>query len=92
MDLQHLLELAITKAGLLTPLVVGIVQGIKQAGLPDRVNFPVSLATGVLLAELTGLALPDPSWAGAGRDALTGLVAGLAASGLYSGVQSIRKP
>lgn len=63
---------------LLAPFVIGLVEGAKRSGLPDRSAGPAAL---VFAFALTALVAEDPTSRGA---ALTAIATGLAASGLYS--------
>lgn len=68
---------------LLVPLIVGIVEAIKRAGLSSRYASLVSLAIGLAIAVGGHVALG----AGAGDlygSVLQGLALGLGAAGLYS--------
>jgi uncharacterized membrane protein (DUF441 family) len=80
----------LTSAALiLSPVTVGIVEVAKRAGLPVRWAPVFALIAGVVLALLAAwgnvLGGYEGNWA---RVALGGLLAGLAASGLYSGVKT----
>lgn len=63
------------------PIVLGLVQGFKGLGLPSKFAFLVSIALGIGLVALTGATLP--------ATVIGGLLVGLSASGLYSGVKSV---
>lgn len=67
------------QAGLI-PVVTGVVQVCRTAGLPSKLAPLASLAFGVL-AVVALLAEPLP------QEILQGIVVGLAASGFYSGVK-----
>lgn len=67
-------------------LIVGLVEVAKRQGLPVRFASPLALALGLLFALLARL--EDPSLGTWLQMALQGLVTGLVASGLYSGVKS----
>lgn len=58
------------------PVVIGLVEAIKRAGLSSRYSPIVSILLGVVLMYLFG------------GDIWEGLLAGLSASGLYSGVKA----
>lgn len=67
---------------IITPIIVGIVQGAKASGLPSKFAW--------LLAALLGLGYGlavNPTLEGA----IMGLAAGLAASGLYEGFNNGKK-
>jgi uncharacterized membrane protein (DUF441 family) len=79
-----------TEAALvLSPVAVGIVEVAKRAGLPTRWAPAFALVAGVVLALLAAwgdvLGGFEGNWA---RVVLTGMVVGLTASGLYSGVKT----
>lgn len=68
---------------ILIPVVLGITEGIKRAGVPSKYSVLVSLLIGLLL-----------SWfASSETDAIIrvveGLILGLSASGLYSGSKAV---
>ncbi len=71
----------------IVPLIVGVVQVFKASGLPDRFAPIVSLTLGLLTAS--GLAVSQNTFSA--ESVLTGAAFGLAASGLYSGVQAVRE-
>ena len=68
------------------PLVVGVVQVCKQAGLPPRWTGVTALAVGVgcgVLARLAGVGAGSLGLAG-----LSGAIAGLSAAGAWSGARA----
>lgn len=68
-------------AALAVPVVIGLVEVAKGLGLPPRIAPLASIALGAGLAALSGL-----TW----QAALTqGILIGLAASGLWSGVRAL---
>lgn len=72
-----------TEFAVLIPIVTGVVQAIKMAGISSRFAPVLSLIIGIAGAFLIG-----------GMDtvsALAGVVAGLSASGLFSGVKATFK-
>lgn len=69
----------------IVPLLVGIVQVFKMAGLPDRFAPIASLLLGLFIAVLISF---DGGEFGA-TTVLTGLAYGLSASGLYSGYRAV---
>lgn len=73
----------LTAMAVLTPVVIGLTEVAKRAArLPDRLAPVVAIALGVAAALLFDPALP---W----RDELaTGVLAGLSASGLWSGTRA----
>lgn len=72
------------------PVTVALVQGYKLMGLADRLAFPASLVTALTLTAgvryASGYVFDGPNMVGA---ALVGLLYGLGASGLYSGVRAM---
>lgn len=72
----------------ITPLTVGVVQAIKETGyLEGRFASLVSIVVAVALTVIAAFTLGS----GFDNDAiLLGVMYGLAASGLYSGVQAIK--
>lgn len=67
----------------LVPILIGLVQGLKQAGLNSKYAFPLSLLIGVGLANLV---LIGQSWTDI---LLQGLMLSLVSSGLFSGTKKI---
>jgi hypothetical protein len=61
----------------IVPVILGLVQVVKQVGLPSRFAPLASIAIGIGLVALTGVA-----WQ---AFVVQGIIAGLAASGLWSG-------
>ena len=71
----------IESLSVIVPLIIGLTQAIKLLGLPSKFSALVSLAFGLVAAFLFPVALL--------RDTiLFGLIAGLSASGLWSGVKN----
>jgi hypothetical protein len=67
----------------LSPIIVGLMQAIKMAGLPSRYAPLGSVVAGVALTG--GLSGSEPI-----RDViLSGIAAGLTASGLYAGTKAM---
>ena len=64
---------------ILIPIVTGLVSAIKTAGLPSKYAPAVSLVLGIAAAYLINDTI------------VSGLVIGLSASGLYSGVKATVK-
>lgn len=64
------------------PIVAGLVEIIKTAGLPSRYAPIVSLLVGIGVSYLFG-------WSEWQWGILNGVVYGLSASGLYSGVKAV---
>ena len=73
------MEITITFA-LLTALVVGLVEAIKRLGLNERFCPLVSIIIGILLCWVSGLTMPEVL--------IGGLMMGLGAVGLFSGVKN----
>lgn len=67
----------------IVPVVVGLVTVAKNTGLKSRYAAPASIVAGIALVALTGVA-----WQ---VFVVQGIIAGLAASGLYSGGKSVLK-
>jgi L-cystine uptake protein TcyP (sodium:dicarboxylate symporter family) len=64
------------------PLIVGVVELLKQVGLPTKFSAVVAAALGIIIGIV--YVAPDDIL----RGVLVGLSLGLAASGLYSGVKN----
>jgi hypothetical protein len=71
------------------PLIVGLVEVAKGAGLGARWAPAVALGLGVALSLGYRAALGMPEGAAWAQAALSGLALGLAASGLYSGTRTV---
>ena len=65
----------------LVPLLVGLVEAVKRAGLPSKFAPVVSVFLGVVLGSMV---YPDPTQA-----ILVGAMNGLGACGLYSGGKAL---
>lgn len=74
---------------LVVPLVVGVVQVCKQAGLPTRWSGLSALAVGVACGVLARLAGAGSGPLGAA--ALAGAIAGLSAAGVWSGARAVAR-
>lgn len=72
-----------------SPMAMAVVALAKQQGLPDRLAPVASVAAGVIMVVL--LMLADAIDITLGQSALTGLLAGLTASGVYSGGKALAK-
>jgi hypothetical protein len=73
-------QLAVQTA--LVPIIVGIVEALKTAGLPSKYAPVVSLMLGVLATvSVFGNSIV---W-----EVMNGLLVGLSASGLYSGIKKV---
>ncbi len=70
----------------LIPLIVGLVDLVKRAGLPDKLAPIVSLGLGLGLMFAYGLT--EAGWTVL-QCAVTGAFLGLSAVGLYSGVKNV---
>lgn len=67
----------------LVPILIGIIQGFKQAGLNSKYAFPLSLLLGVGLASLVLIGKPLSDII------IQGLMLGLSSSGLFSGTKKL---
>lgn len=67
----------------LVPILIGIIQGLKQAGLNSKYAFPLSLLLGVGLANLVLIGKPLSDII------IQGLMLGLSSSGLFSGTKKL---
>lgn len=76
-----------------TPIILGIVQGLKAANtVSSRWAMPASLVIGILICGLVGFTDTIDGydmWEDWAVAVLSGLTAGLGASGLYSGGQRV---
>jgi hypothetical protein len=78
---------ALVLAGLpASVLILGIVQGIKEAGMPSRFALLVSILVGLLIGVAAEYEVAPHDYV---TGAALGINAGLVASGLYSGVKAI---
>ena len=68
--------------GIFSPLVIALVEGLKQTGLPSRYCFIVSLVLGIGF----GILASQGDFMG---KFITGLIIGCTASGLYAGTRAI---
>lgn len=66
---------------ILIPVIIGIVAALKMAGLPSRYAPILSLLLGMSLAYFLS---PIPNI----ENVVNGIIAGLSASGLYSGAKA----
>jgi uncharacterized membrane protein len=65
------------------PIIIAIVQAIKMVGLPHKFSPIVSIGVGILVAFIFGHEMRDIT-----QNLLAGVIYGLSASGLYSGVKT----
>jgi len=72
-----------TSAVAVVPIILALVQAIKMIGLPNKFAPLVSIAVGILIAFLFREATNDFSYI-----VFSGILYGLSASGLYSGVKT----
>ena len=77
------MEISVALVAVLTPVVMGIVQVAKGAGLPSRWGGIAAILIGAILGISAGLYAGDVYLSG-----IAGLVAGLTAAGAYSGVRA----
>jgi hypothetical protein len=71
------------------PLTMGIVQLLKEAGLPARWSGIAAVVVGTLAGLLVQLAGLGDGTSNPHLAALTGTVAGLAAAGVWSGTKAV---
>jgi len=64
------------------PVILAVVEGAKQTGLPSKFSFALSVVLGVAFGLISELSVAG---------GLKGLVYGLSASGLYAGTKSLLK-
>lgn len=64
------------------PIVLGVVQAIKVAGLPTKWAPLTSIVLGIVAASVIG------GWSFSGTIVVQGVIAGLSAAGLWSGVKT----
>lgn len=77
------MEINVALVAVLTPVVMGIVQVAKSAGLSSRWGGIAAILIGAILGISAGLYAGDVYMSG-----IAGLVAGLTAAGAYSGVRA----
>jgi hypothetical protein len=77
------IEGALTSAVAIVPIIVALVQVAKMVGLPNKYAPLVSIGAGVLIGFLFGHEGNDMS-----QTILSGVIYGLSASGLYSGIKT----
>lgn len=70
---------------IIVPVIVGLVEAGKKAGLPDKWSPLLSLVLG-LVAGLAALFPGDPV-----QGVVVGLALGLSATGLYSGAKNVKE-
>jgi 4-amino-4-deoxy-L-arabinose transferase-like glycosyltransferase len=71
-------------------VIVALVELMKAQGLPSRYAAPVAVGLGVLFAVCAKVAAGNPEFASWVEAILVGILAGLSASGLYSGTRAVR--
>lgn len=78
--------------GLALPLTLGAVQVVKDAGMPSRYAAGLAVLLGVVFGVLVQAAFNQTSAANGplGMAALGGMVAGMSAAGVWSGVKAVR--
>ncbi len=82
-----MIETLLAASAFLVPLVVGVVQLIKEAGLPSKYAGVLSVLIGIGAEFLVvGTVVASPS---VGITTLLGVIVGLAASGLWSGTKAV---
>lgn len=72
----------------LVPLVIGLVQIVKSAGLPSTWAGAVAVGLGIGTQFLATTLIASPHW---GVTVLLGIGVGLSAAGLYSTVKKINE-
>ena len=87
---------AISAALIISPFVIGAVELAKRAGVSDRLAPIASIVFGLIFAFLVAASntVGEVDWHHNGelyRTVLTGLAAGMIASGVYSGYQAIQR-
>lgn len=84
--MEHVMALA----ALLVPLVIALVAGLKQMGLPAKLGFPASLLVGLAASWLVASSgqVNDLTTGKPGLVSLVGILSALSASGLYSGLKN----
>lgn len=80
MDLSVLISTQLAQALVLAPIIIGLVGTVKSLGVDSRYAPSVSIVLGIGLSFLLQV-----HW-------LVGILAGLSASGLYSGVKATVAP
>jgi hypothetical protein len=80
-----MIEEALANSFWVVPLILALVQAVKITGFPNKYSPLVSLGIGVGLAFIVGESNT------LSQTILSGVVYGLSASGLYSGVQATQK-
>lgn len=77
------MDINVALVAVLAPIVMGIVQVAKSAGLASRWAGVAAIVIGAILGISAGLYAGEPYLSG-----IAGLVAGLTAAGAYSGVRA----
>lgn len=83
MDLDLNIADYVTKSIVIVPIILGIVQAIKMTAIPEKYSPIIAIVVGVMIAFVTGM---GDAW---GHNVLAGVIYGLSASGLYSGVKAV---
>lgn len=73
---------SVATVAVLSPIVLALVSGIKSVGMESRWAFPLSLVLGITAGVFFGGAT-------IALNVLLGIIIGLSASGLYSGVKKV---
>ena len=76
-------EALMTSAVAVVPIILALVQAFKMIGLPNKFAPLTSIAVGILIAFLFREATSDIS-----RIIFSGILYGLSASGLFSGIKT----
>ncbi len=83
MDLTTFFQTSVTLIAFLAPVVIGLVQIGKLTGIADRYCPILSLVLGIIFGLFLG------SFETTSFNALLGVLVGLTASGVYSGVKTV---
>lgn len=71
-------------------VIVALVELAKSQGLSSRYAAPAALGLGIFFGIIAKMAAGNPEFAGWAEAVFVGILAGLSASGLYSGQKAVR--